>query len=118
MLMFFFFLMIRRPPRSTLFPYTTLFRSGRASNLEPLFREGGVSSALAGFTAVFVTSPFWLAGFNLVPQAMEEAAPGTSVKRVGQVMLLSIAVAVAFYCLVILASAMTQPWKDFLSLEL
>src|SRR6266496_4760159 len=26
---FFFFLMIRRPPRSTLFPYTTLFRSQR-----------------------------------------------------------------------------------------
>src|SRR3712207_7638766 len=28
---FLFFLMIRRPPRSTLFPYTTLFRSGRAA---------------------------------------------------------------------------------------
>src|SRR3712207_8831011 len=27
--MIFFFLMIRRPPRSTLFPYTTLFRSAR-----------------------------------------------------------------------------------------
>src|SRR3712207_6003389 len=27
MRVFFFFLMIRRPPRSTLFPYTTLFRS-------------------------------------------------------------------------------------------
>src|SRR3712207_9516698 len=27
--MLFFFLMIRRPPRSTLFPYTTLFRSSR-----------------------------------------------------------------------------------------
>src|SRR2546428_13811684 len=27
---FFFFLMIRRPPRSTLFPYTTLFRSSFA----------------------------------------------------------------------------------------
>src|SRR3989475_9533472 len=27
----FFFLMIRRPPRSTLFPYTTLFRSSFAS---------------------------------------------------------------------------------------
>src|SRR5256885_8304926 len=26
---YFFFLMIRRPPRSTLFPYTTLFRSAR-----------------------------------------------------------------------------------------
>src|SRR2546429_6291763 len=33
---FFFFLMIRRPPRSTLFPYTTLFRSqcpGRCSRI-------------------------------------------------------------------------------------
>src|SRR5256885_7907117 len=28
---FFFFLMIRRPPRSTLFPYTTLFRSHHAA---------------------------------------------------------------------------------------
>src|SRR5208282_6123734 len=27
----FFFLMIRRPPRSTLFPYTTLFRSSKAA---------------------------------------------------------------------------------------
>src|SRR5712692_10788439 len=29
---FFFFLMIRRPPRSTLFPYTTLFRSPEPSS--------------------------------------------------------------------------------------
>src|SRR2546421_6604819 len=30
----FFFLMIRRPPRSTLFPYTTLFRSDPCKRLE------------------------------------------------------------------------------------
>src|SRR5256885_12225408 len=30
---FFFFLMIRRPPRSTLFPYTTLFRSPAGGRL-------------------------------------------------------------------------------------
>src|SRR3712207_8315955 len=35
----FFFLMIRRPPRSTLFPYTTLFRSQRP-------REGRMSGAV------------------------------------------------------------------------
>src|SRR5215475_15146524 len=34
-LLFFFFLMIRRPPRSTLFPYTTLFRSRRRAHLAP-----------------------------------------------------------------------------------
>src|SRR5258708_29178137 len=33
----FFFLMIRRPPRSTLFPYTTLFRSERA--VQVIFRD-------------------------------------------------------------------------------
>src|SRR5436305_7116983 len=32
-LLLFFFLMIRRPPRSTLFPYTTLFRSSPRSRL-------------------------------------------------------------------------------------
>src|SRR5438132_12216116 len=31
----FFFLMIRRPPRSTLFPYTTLFRPRAASSRQP-----------------------------------------------------------------------------------
>src|SRR5215203_2013343 len=35
---FFFFLMIRRPPRSTLFPYTTLFRSRRAI-IRPFFSD-------------------------------------------------------------------------------
>src|SRR3970282_2693193 len=40
----FFFLMIRRPPRSTLFPYTTLFRSTRGSG--PPGRRRGVRSDL------------------------------------------------------------------------
>src|SRR5947207_9932904 len=39
----FFFLMIRRPPRSTLFPYTTLFRS-----LLPDDRRGGQEPARPG----------------------------------------------------------------------
>src|SRR2546427_9023240 len=39
-LLFFFFLMIRRPPRSTLFPYTTLFRSPDLSlDLDALSRN-------------------------------------------------------------------------------
>src|SRR2546430_12551215 len=34
---YFFFLMIRRPPRSTLFPYTTLFRSFHIPGLGAIF---------------------------------------------------------------------------------
>src|SRR6266542_5078489 len=44
---FFFFLMIRRPPRSTLFPYTTLFRSRRAAastDGRPALRRGRVEA--------------------------------------------------------------------------
>src|SRR6266851_6037344 len=43
---FFFFLMIRRPPRSTLFPYTTLFRSpGRPGS--GVRRRAGPADAVA-----------------------------------------------------------------------
>src|SRR2546430_4165077 len=46
----FFFLMIRRPPRSTLFPYTTLFRSllGPCPDWWPLVLGGGRPVASIG----------------------------------------------------------------------
>src|SRR5476651_2848323 len=45
---FFFFLMIRRPPRSTLFPYTTLFRSNAARQDRLQGREASQASDLDG----------------------------------------------------------------------
>src|SRR3712207_7462797 len=47
--MYFFFLMIRRPPRSTLFPYTTLFRSAlcRQQNHGNVARGGITLEVLA-----------------------------------------------------------------------
>src|SRR5438094_2082862 len=45
--LFFFFLMIRRPPRSTLFPYTTLFRS-----VGPPIEDYHVGLPLAGRLAL------------------------------------------------------------------
>src|SRR5438132_9645590 len=42
-LCFFFFLMIRRPPRSTLFPYTTLFRSSNPSRCARPYPVGSPS---------------------------------------------------------------------------
>src|SRR3989449_10074436 len=61
---FFFFLMIRRPPRSTLFPYTTLFRS-RAEPVHP----AASPLRVAGRVARMPSSPVFLAH-----QAL--AAPG------------------------------------------
>src|SRR6266540_5817772 len=48
-----FFLMIRRPPRSTLFPYTTLFRPGVAVQLT----HRASSSSAVGLRAAARTSP-------------------------------------------------------------
>src|SRR2546421_8683856 len=57
-LFFFFFLMIRQPPTSTLFPYTTLFRSCRA--LACRHSCGGDESARATrLTAVLATTVLW-----------------------------------------------------------
>src|SRR5258708_29301219 len=50
LLKFFFFLMIRRPPRSTLFPYTTLFRSHLSY---------GWSTFYVPTTPIFPISNFW-----------------------------------------------------------
>src|SRR3712207_7162250 len=43
----FFFLMIRRPPRSTLFPYTTLFRTKRGKGTKLMAIADGSSLPLA-----------------------------------------------------------------------
>src|SRR2546430_15297516 len=52
MLLFFFFLMIRRPPRSTLFPYTTLFRSHYAVGGRPIFAGVDVQVRRGRITAI------------------------------------------------------------------
>src|SRR2546427_1838343 len=45
--------MIRRPPRSTLFPYTTLFRSPRARVGVKLVAEAGVGRVAAGVAKAY-----------------------------------------------------------------
>src|SRR3712207_7658189 len=54
----FFFLMIRRPPRSTLFPYTTLFRSTAPERSLPVLK-GAVAGGgqLPNFVGVLAGSP-------------------------------------------------------------
>src|SRR3712207_9505915 len=60
-MLFFFFLMIRRPPRSTLFPYTTLFRSYARSRRWALRREGLMlllaTLTVGGTVAMYVVMP-------------------------------------------------------------
>src|SRR2546422_3986703 len=65
----FFFLMIRRPPRSTLFPYTTLFRS-RMLSLLAVCCTGVVGIAAAQAPSV----RFGLGGGAIVPRSEEHTS--------------------------------------------
>src|SRR3989454_8166123 len=44
--------MIRRPPRSTLFPYTTLFRSNRSSDAQPTMAPSRSTAAVAQWVSL------------------------------------------------------------------
>src|SRR3712207_8447297 len=68
----FFFLMIRRPPRSTLFPYTTLFRSTLAPRSCPS-RPGLATMIRSGPGEVTGASDITRA--NLLPVGSGNAAP-------------------------------------------
>src|SRR5229473_5436195 len=70
---FFFFLMIRRPPRSTLFPYTTLFRSRRVS------RGRGLGSMRIWIVNHYADPPDGLAtrSFDLARRWVEKGHPTT-----------------------------------------
>src|SRR5260221_6163247 len=64
----FFFLMIRRPPRSTLFPYTTLFRSPSVSwKCMPSDRHRVVSGRYPGQITVLVPIMLFVRGSVRLP---------------------------------------------------
>src|SRR5687768_18095213 len=67
----FFFLMIRRPPRSTLFPYTTLFRS----KIRSASAIGEIHACpRCGGMVHIVPPPGWTAENQSAPQAIAVAA--------------------------------------------
>src|SRR5438034_8076346 len=87
MFYFFFFLMIRRPPRSTLFPYTTLFRS--VIHLERPPERGmlgvGVAAAASNSTALAPTLAHAQArGLNVRPLQFLSRSPADDIRDVAR----------------------------------
>src|SRR5256885_16768656 len=64
----FFFLMIRRPPRSTLFPYTTLFRSLAPMPSEPRPPASVTAAASAGVDVPAMGA--WMMGWRMPRRAI------------------------------------------------
>src|SRR3712207_7663740 len=68
--------MIRRPPRSTLFPYTTLFRSGAG----PVIVESSAASdALSGIAALCTQLPAGIGSVDVTLVSVRPAGPFTPI---------------------------------------
>lgn len=93
---------------------------GDTSNLEPLFAGEGKLWAVApaSIVAVLVVVPFFIAGFDAIPQAAEEAGVAMDPRRLGTAIVGTILGATVFYVLIILSVALAMPWRETAELSL
>jgi len=92
-----------------------LFKANPA-NLTPVYENiGGKphSSLFGGIMAMLAMSPFFLAGFDTIPQGAEEGSERLNFKNLGKVLLITVAAVGGFYSLVILSVGMAMPWQEF-----
>lgn len=90
---------------------------GHSTNLEPLVVRAADGSVMPGLVAAFITAPFFLAGFDVVPQLMEEKSAGTSGRSAAVMMVVAVCGAGLFYVLVIVSASMVVPWRHVVELE-
>src|SRR3712207_9365280 len=82
--LFFFFLMIRRPPRSTLFPYTTLFRSDENTLIQNINDriEKGYTNVKDPNAYTFVYVHAWSKDMNSIKNVVDKLNKNSKVRVV------------------------------------
>lgn len=100
-----------------VFVFSGILR-GDGANLRPYFQRSASGSIWPGVLALFMTASFWFGGFNVVPTMMEEKASGTSFKRVGTMIVLSIVIGVVFKTTVVLSASMSMPWRRLMTMNI
>jgi len=88
---------------------------GDYRNLQPLFatQQAGPASwagMVSAVIAVLVIVPFFMGGFDAIPQAAEEAGTRVPPQKLGYAILISIVCGSVFYVVIILAVSISMPW--------
>jgi APA family basic amino acid/polyamine antiporter len=81
----------------------------------PLFVLDAGGSALPGIISVITIAPFWFSGFNAVSQTLSERSGTLTPAHAARMILISLAAAWAFYCLVLLSMSLVMPRATLLS---
>jgi amino acid transporter len=84
---------------------------GAAPHLRPAFVTDH-GRAWPGVLAIGIISIFMLDGFQAIPQAIEERAPGLAATTAARMIVASVLAAAVFYAVVALATAAVVPWRD------
>jgi amino acid transporter len=85
---------------------------GKAANLRPLYGGAGWRGAgldWAGILTVLSQAPFFLAGFQVIPQLVEERSRRARAASVGVAIVICLAVALCFYVGIVVAMAIVAP---------
>ena len=75
-------------------------------------------SFLTGLFSVLAITPFFYAGFDTIPQGIEECCDGISSKKLSNTILFSIIAACIFYIFMIIAVSIVIPWQNILDLSI
>jgi len=90
------------------------------SNFQPIYEnvgKGTHQSFFMGIIGVMAIVPFFLAGFDTIPQAVEEGEAKINYNDLGKVLVGAILAAGIFYCMIIISIGMAMPWKEFYGFE-
>jgi len=94
------------------------FAKADPANLEPLFPPSQERSAFWGFAALLATTPFWFAGFNVLPQGLAERSRRFPLRRLGVLMMGVVIAAGVFYVLMVVGAALVERRDVLLSADL
>ncbi|MCK5377219.1 MAG: APC family permease, partial [Acidobacteria bacterium] len=94
--------------------------NGSLSNLLPLFAQPGPlwTAIPASVISVIVVVPWFMAGFDSIPQAAEESGEAVKPGELGKAIIIAIIVGIVFYVVVIFDVAVSMPWQESCTFDL
>lgn len=91
---------------------------GDFSNLQPYMGHSIEGfGTLGGIIAVLAITPFFVAGFDTIPQGAEESKSGISYHNLGKVLSITPLSGAIFYSAIIFVVSLIMPWKNLINLE-
>jgi len=92
---------------------------GSFSNMLPLFADHGhLWSAPLSIIAVLGIVPWFLSGFDAIPQAAEESGRKVNPEDLGKAVIVSIIIGALFYAVVIMSLSLCLPWQQVIKFEM